>query len=72
MKLIDEFRARTDKLTKLVEHESDGSTESHAKHFRDHVVPAMVELREAGDKLETVVPHAIWPLPTYREMLFIK
>jgi glutamine synthetase len=72
VKLIDEFRARTDKLTKLVEHESDGSTESHAKHFRDHVVPAMVELREAGDKLETVVPHAIWPLPTYREMLFIK
>ena len=32
----------------------------------------MAELREAGDKLETVIPHALWPLPTYREMLFIK
>jgi glutamine synthetase len=72
VKLIDDFRGRTEHLAKLLEHESDGSTESHAKHFRDHVVPAMVELREAGDKLEAVVPHAIWPLPTYREMLFIK
>jgi glutamine synthetase len=72
IKLIDDFRGRTDKLARLVEHESNGSAEMHAKHFRDHVVPAMAELREAGDKLETVVPHAIWPLPTYREMLFIK
>jgi glutamine synthetase len=70
--LIDEFRARTEKLAKLVEHESDGSTERHAKHFRDHVVPAMADLRETGDRLETIIPHALWPLPTYREMLFIK
>ena len=44
----------------------------HAKYFRDKVIPAMNALREAGDSLEAVVPHSLWPLPTYREMLFVK
>ena len=43
-----------------------------AKHYRDKVIPAMTALREKGDELENVVPHEIWPLATYREMLFIK
>ena len=28
--------------------------------------------RGAGDALELTIPHELWPLPTYREMLFIK
>ena len=28
--------------------------------------------REAGDALEMLVPQDLWPLPTYREMLFVK
>jgi glutamine synthetase len=72
IRLIDDFRARTEKVAKLVEHEGNGSAEIHARLFRDLVVPAMAVLREAGVKLETVIPHALWPLPTYREMLFIK
>ena len=32
----------------------------------------MAALRETGDKLETARPHDVWPLPTYREMLFLK
>jgi glutamine synthetase len=32
----------------------------------------MNEVRKLGDKLETVVADDLWPLPTYREMLFIK
>jgi glutamine synthetase len=40
--------------------------------MRDRIVPAMVSLRETGDALEVLVPHGEWPLPTYREMLFIK
>jgi glutamine synthetase len=71
IKLVDEFKRRTDRLAKALDHESD-SAEKHAKHFRDVVVPAMAELRETGDKLEVMVPHESWPLATYREMLFIK
>jgi glutamine synthetase len=69
--LVDDFRSRTDKLaTALTEHAADA--EKHAKHMRDVVVPAMNALRETGDQIELIVPHELWPLPTYREMLFIK
>jgi glutamine synthetase len=44
----------------------------HAKHMRDHVLPGMLEVRKAADKLETMVSDDLWPLPTYREMLFIR
>jgi len=71
VKLTDEFRRRTDKLAKTLDH-NGGSAEKHAKHFRDVVVPAMAALRETGDQLELMLPHETWPLATYREMLFIK
>jgi glutamine synthetase len=70
-KLVDTFKQRTDKLAKALEHEGP-SAEKHAKHFRDAVIPAMVALRETGDQLEVILPHEMWPLATYREMLFIK
>jgi glutamine synthetase len=72
IKLTDELKRRTDKLQKALEHESDGSSDKHAKHFRDAVVPAMAALRDSGDALECIIPHELWPLATYREMLFIK
>jgi glutamine synthetase len=71
-KLTDEFKRRTDLLQAALAHEGPGAPEAHAKHFRDDVVPAMVAVRETGDALETIIPHEVWPLATYREMLFIK
>jgi glutamine synthetase len=71
-KTTDEFKRRTDKLEKALAHNGGGSAEKHAKHFRDAVIPAMAALRETGDELECLVPHELWPLATYREMLFIK
>jgi glutamine synthetase len=70
-KLVDEFRARTTKLSHAADH-ATASAEAHARHSRDVVIPAMNALRETGDRIESVVPHDLWPLPTYREMLFIK
>jgi glutamine synthetase len=72
VKLTDECKQRVDKLQHLLEHEGGDGVEKHAKYFRDKVVPAMEALREVGDELEAIVPHDVWPLPTYREMLFIK
>ncbi|MGE0448943.1 MAG: glutamine synthetase III [Vicinamibacterales bacterium] len=71
-KLTDEFKKRTDKLEAALAHESNGAAEKHAKHFRDQVIPAMLALRETSDALEQTIPHGMWPLATYREMLFIK
>jgi glutamine synthetase len=70
--LVDDAKSRADQLQTLLEHEANGETEKHAKFFRDKVVPAMAALREAADSLETIVPYDLWPLPTYREMLFVK
>ena len=70
-RLVDDLRSRTDKLADSLEHHGE-SGEKHAKFMRDVVVPAMAALRETGDQLELMVPHQLWPLPTYREMLFIK
>jgi glutamine synthetase len=70
-KLVDKFKAQSDKLEKALAHEGT-SAEKHAKHFRDVVIPNMTTLRELGDELEVIMPHELWPLATYREMLFIK
>ena len=71
VKLTDELKRNTDKLAKALDHESDDAVK-HARHFRDVVIPAMNALRGTADMLEAVVPHQLWPLATYREMLFIK
>lgn len=44
--------------------------EEQAMAYRDEVFPAMSVVRESADKLETMVDRALWPLPTYGEMLF--
>jgi glutamine synthetase len=59
-------------LEKAVYHHGDGDAYVHAKYMRENVFTALGELRKTVDKLETIVPDDIWPLPTYREMLFIK
>jgi glutamine synthetase len=70
--LTDQCKERVTALQALLEHEHNGDAEKHARWFRDKIVPAMQSLREAGDALECIVPQNVWPLPTYREMLFVK
>ena len=71
-KLVDSFKAQTDALAKLLDDHNGAPAEKHAKYMRDKVVPAMASLREVGDEIELLTPHELWPLPTYREMLFVK
>jgi len=61
-----------DKLEHAVGHTAEGEPYDHAKHARGEIFPALNSLREAADALEVIVSDDIWPLPTYREMLFIK
>jgi glutamine synthetase len=71
-KLVDQFKTQGDALARTLENHASGSAEKHAKYMRDKVVPAMAKLRAVGDEIEVLTPHEIWPLPTYREMLFVK
>ena len=40
--------------------------------LHEEILSAMAELREVVDRLEKIVSDTLWPLPKYREMLFIK
>jgi len=60
------------KLEKAVNHHAEGDLLAHAKYAKESILPAMLEVREAADKLETQISDELWPLPTYREMLFIR
>ena len=69
---ISDFQKASVALDKALGHHAEGDAYAHAKHMRDSVIPAMTELRKLGDKLETVIADDLWPLPTYREMLFVR
>jgi glutamine synthetase len=51
--------------------EEKADATAQALHARDQILPAMVELRGHGDRLETLVDDALWPLPKYHELLFV-
>ncbi len=40
--------------------------------YHDNIVPAMETIRYNIDKLELMVDNEMWPLPKYRELLFIR
>jgi glutamine synthetase len=70
---ITKLREAIDKLDKA-RHEADahhGDLGGHARFYRDKVVPAMAAVRDVADVLELIVADDLWPLPKYREMLFI-
>ena len=71
-KTINDLEKKLAALVHATEHHAEGDAMAHAKYFKEHVIPAMEEVRKLGDKLETIVADDLWPLPTYREMLFIK
>jgi glutamine synthetase len=45
--------------------------EQQAAWMRDQVVRAMLDVRAQADLLETLVDDDLWPLPKYRELLFL-
>jgi glutamine synthetase len=51
------------------DHESDNS--AHAKFYESKVLPAMNDVRAVADELEMIVDDSLWPLPKFREMLYI-
>ena len=53
-------------------HHGNGDAHKHAAALRDDVIPLMNAVRGAADALEAIVSDDLWPLPKYREMLFVK
>jgi glutamine synthetase len=71
VELVTQFRSRTSEVERLAaSHEGDPI--KHAARIARELKPAMARLRETGDALEAVVAAELWPLPNYRELLFLK
>lgn len=58
-------------LEQLTEKSDDFSTnQAEADYYNDKMLPAMNNLREIVDELETMVAREDWPYPSYTEMLY--
>jgi len=70
---INALKAAIDKMHVALESTHKGKTSSdHSKAYCDNVKPYFDEIRTHADALEMVVDDNIWPLPKYRELLFIR
>jgi len=70
---LDGARALLRQLCAEAEKAADTATRLEstlADGYSDTLPALMLELREAVDMLEGLVPHAAWPLPSYAEMMF--
>ena len=79
-KIIQEISERTSTIEKGVEElvearkKANKIADEHEKAiaYHDKVEPYLDEIRYQIDKLELIVDDALWPLPKYRELLFIR
>ena len=80
IKIIEEIAERTSTIEKQVEdlvnarklaNKIEGEYEK-AIAYHDTVEPKLDDIRYQIDKLELIVDDSLWPLPKYRELLFIR
>ena len=80
LKIIEEIAERTSAIEKGAEELVNARklankiSDEHEKAiaYHDKVEPKLDEIRYQIDKLELIVDDALWPLPKYRELLFIR
>ena len=80
LKLIKQISEHSSFITEHVEKLIDArrvanrieSELDKAVAYHDTVAPLLEEIRYHVDKLELIVDDELWPLPKYREMLFIR
>jgi glutamine synthetase len=69
--MVSELRRATVALERACAHH-DEDPMRHATHINAQVKPAMAALRQVVDGLESHVAADLWPMPNYRELLFLK
>nr|MBP6823633.1 glutamine synthetase type III [Acidobacteriota bacterium] len=69
--LIANLKSALSTLDHAVEKAEAGNEEKKATAFAYGVSDAMAAVREVCDKLELTIDDELWPLPKYREMLFL-
>ena len=80
LKLIEEIAERTSAIETGVDElvnarkVANKIVDEHEKAiaYHDQIAPKLDEIRYQIDKLELIVDDSMWPLPKYRELLFIR
>jgi glutamine synthetase len=78
--LIKEISERLSSIASLVEKMTDERKRANnldtiidrANNYANNVKPYFTEIRSHCDKLELLIDDELWPLPKYRELMFIK
>lgn len=69
--LVEEAdKAITNLDTALIKLKTIGEVTEAANYIRDHIIGKMAELRVVCDEAETLTPKALWPFPTYEDLMF--
>lgn len=68
---IDKSIALADELSKIRQKAFNLSLKEKGVAYCENIKPKCNELREVVDYLETIVDDSLWPLPKYRELLFM-
>jgi glutamine synthetase len=69
--LVTRLRTTTAAVERAAAHQDPDPTK-HAAQISRELKPAMADLRVVVDTLETLIAADLWPLPTYRDLLFLK
>ncbi len=69
---LNDLGKALDNLTKVQGALKGGDVLEQCKEYKEKVIPAMTEIRDCVDLLERFTADDYWPLPIYREMLFVK
>ncbi|MBR3151715.1 MAG: glutamine synthetase III [Erysipelotrichaceae bacterium] len=68
--LLGSLSAGCTELGKTLSGERPKDAGELAFWFRDEILPRMSGLRKDADELELICDRELWPIPTYRELLF--
>lgn len=70
--LLSEMKVALAKLQDAAEIAANmhGDSRKQAVYYRDVVMAAMEELRKPADELEMLVDKALWPFPSYGDLIF--
>ncbi len=69
---IDELQHALGNLIDANKDLGGDSAHEKAHHMLHKVIPAMNKVRHATDRLERITAGDLWPLPKYRDILFVK
>ncbi len=69
---LNDLTDALDNLKKVQDKLKGGDAVAQCKEYREKVIPAMTKIRDSVDFLERYTADDYWPLPVYREMLFVK